>query len=100
MSLYDELGPYYTLIALNDGDGEAVFLDAAERADIPIKVLRVDANLTPPEYNHRFTLVRQDQHVVWRGEEAPANAQDLVETLRGNRANSDYPPASSAHALV
>ncbi|MFD1213448.1 FAD-dependent oxidoreductase [Arthrobacter sp. GCM10027362] len=98
ISLYDELGPYYTLIVLDGEDGAAEFLDAAGGANVPVKVLCVDSKSAAPEYNHRFTLVREDQHVVWRSDEAPANAGNLVELLRGNpsAANAVY----SSHAPV
>jgi 2-polyprenyl-6-methoxyphenol hydroxylase-like FAD-dependent oxidoreductase len=85
ISLYDELGPYYTLIAQDGESGDiAPLLHAAERVKLPVKVLRADPKNVPSEYRHRFVMVRQDQHVVWRGDAAPEDPLMLIETLRGN----------------
>lgn len=83
-SLYDELGPCYTLIAVGDDDNAAPLLAAAKRANVPVKVVRVAPEKAPAEYRYRFTLVREDQHVIWRGDKAPTDPQRLVETLRGS----------------
>jgi hypothetical protein len=34
-------------------------------------------------YERRFVLVRPDGHVVWRGNEIPADAEALVDRVRG-----------------
>ena len=36
-------------------------------------------------YGANLVLVRPDLHVAWRGEEPPADAGDLWDTLRGAR---------------
>lgn len=82
-SVYDEFGPGYTLIALGNARGIDPLLQAAEAARVPLKVITVNPRLVPAEYVTRFTLVRQDQHVVWRGDAAPESAHELVAQLRG-----------------
>lgn len=98
VSLYDELGPGYTLISLDEPDSELFpLLGAAEQAHVPVKVLAVDRASAPSHYRHRFTLVRQDQHVVWRGDSLPADVQELVATLRGSRPSPTCLPDGMAH---
>ncbi|MGS0562641.1 FAD-dependent oxidoreductase [Microbacterium aurugineum] len=84
-SFYDLLSDAYTLVVRDGADGSALAAAAAERG-IPLTLLEVDAGILPVEYRHALTLVRQDQHVVWRGDGADAaTAADLGELLRGAR---------------
>jgi len=36
-------------------------------------------------YRRKLVLVRPDQHVAWRGEQAPAAPLDLIDRVRGAR---------------
>ncbi|WP_223585868.1 FAD-dependent oxidoreductase [Microbacterium sp. OVT16B] len=83
-SFYDLLTSGYTLVARPGADGSALAALAAEaeRRGIPFAV--VDGSTAPTEYRFPLTLVRQDQHVVWRGEGADAAASaELWDLLRG-----------------
>ena len=87
-SFYDLLSDAYTLVVRDGADGSALAAAAAERG-IPLTLLEVDAGILPVEYRHALTLVRQDQHVVWRGDGADAaTAADLGELLRGARVHA------------
>jgi hypothetical protein len=86
-SLYDALGPAYTLLCLQPGQDEALeaLQAAAEQQGMPLRVLDVSGvqNL-PPEYQHPLLMVRADAHTVWRGHGLDdASAQALVATLCG-----------------
>lgn len=83
VSLYDELGSAYTLIALDSADGATALHHAAEAVGMPIKTITVNRALVPTTYVNQFTLVRQDQHVVWRGDRIPADPAGLIAQLRG-----------------
>lgn len=83
VSVYDKLGPAYTVIALENTRGIEPVLSAAEAAGVPIAVITVNSRLVPEEYVTKFTLVRQDQHVVWRGAAAPDSPEELIAYLRG-----------------
>jgi hypothetical protein len=48
-----------------------------------VRRLDVDRRLAPSAYRHRLVLVRADQHVAWRGDAVPADAEALVERLCG-----------------
>ena len=82
-SLYDAFGPDYTLLRFDGGADVAPLVDAARRRTMPLAVLDVDPALAPPEYRHALVLVRADQHVAWRGDAIPDDADALVERLCG-----------------
>ncbi|WP_407359231.1 FAD-dependent monooxygenase [Microbacterium sp. LTA6] len=84
-SFYDRLSAGYTLVVHDGGDGAALSA-AAEIRGIPFAVVEADPEILPTEYRCALTLVRQDQHVVWRGDTADAEtAAHLWELLRGAR---------------
>jgi hypothetical protein len=70
-SLYDHLGPEFTLIRCGTRDDGLV--KAAEAAGLPLTVLDLDASQAPhglvPQ-GGELVLVRPDQHVSWRGSAA------------------------------
>jgi 2-polyprenyl-6-methoxyphenol hydroxylase-like FAD-dependent oxidoreductase len=63
-SLYDHLGPEFTLIRSGTRDDSLV--KAADAAGLPLAVLDLDAPAGPPS----LILVRPDQHVSWQGSTA------------------------------
>lgn len=82
-SLYDEFGPYYTLVRVDPLINIGPLVHAAHRRGVPIKVL----DLTPSEANGQYemglTLVRADQYVAWRGNAVPGDPTELVDVIRG-----------------
>jgi 2-polyprenyl-6-methoxyphenol hydroxylase-like FAD-dependent oxidoreductase len=67
-SLYDHLGPEFTLIRCGTNDDGLV--KAAEAAGLPLTVLDLDAPQAPhgpAPQGGELVLVRPDQHVSWRG---------------------------------
>lgn len=65
-SIYDELGPWFTLILLNDCEAGS-FSEIASRYRLPLKIVRIaDASLMGL-YQAPALLVRPDHHVAWRG---------------------------------
>ena len=84
-SIYDLLGPEFTLMVLPGVrvDSTAVEL-AADRHGIPLTTLRLaagDLESTPQELHDRWAadllLIRPDQHVAWRGQTATEAALAL-----------------------
>ncbi len=101
-SVYDALGLGYTLLSFGDRDGIAGLLRAAADAGVPVTLLDIDQAAAPEVYQHRYLLVRDDQHVVWRGQGDPEDAKALIERLRGAGAAEQQQllHASSLPALV
>lgn len=87
-SLYDLLGPDYTL--LTTGDVEPAELDAVRRAaaeaGIPLQVRHIDDAAATATWEATLVLVRPDQHVAWRG-------GDPTAALAGLRRAAGHPAA-------
>ncbi|GAA5199091.1 FAD-dependent monooxygenase [Microbacterium jejuense] len=82
-SFYDLLADGFTLVARPGADTSALAAEA-ERRGIPFCVVEADDRTLPVEYRLSLTIVRQDQHVVWRGEHADAEtAAGLWDLLCG-----------------
>ncbi len=96
-SLYDALGPEFTLLRL-DPAVEITPLELAARArGMPLKILDVERPATAIFYGARLVLSRPDQHVAWRGDTLPADSLALVDLVRG--AASKISPAGTGQAF-
>ena len=83
-SLYDELGPAYTLMVLDASAQVMPLLEAAQQAQVPLKLLDVsEQSEVPSAYTHKLLICRTDQHVVWRGDDCTVGAVELMQKLRG-----------------
>ncbi|GAA3699859.1 FAD-dependent oxidoreductase [Arthrobacter ginkgonis] len=81
-SLYDHFTQGYSLISAQ-GSETAPLVQEAQSRGIPFTVIEVAPGLLPAEYRCPLTLVREDQHVVWRGTKVPENLGALFDLLRG-----------------
>ena len=85
-SLYDALGPDYTLIRhRSDRPRRVASSNAAAKRGVPLAVLDVDAPDARALYARKLVLVRPDQHVAWRGDEEPAAPMGVIDLVRGGR---------------
>jgi 2-polyprenyl-6-methoxyphenol hydroxylase-like FAD-dependent oxidoreductase len=82
-SLYDALGPHYTLLRFDPDIDVSGLKRAAAAVAMPLGVLDVSATERPELIRQKLLLVRSDQHIAWRGDEPPADAAGLVNILRG-----------------
>ena len=83
-SLYDAMGPDYTLLRFDaEADVEPLTRAARERG-VPLVVLDVMTREPQSVYRHKLLLSRPDQHVAWRGDRLPADAGALVNLARGS----------------
>ena len=83
-SLYDALGPGYTLLRIDPGLDVTPLVAAARARSMPLLMLDAAPRDAMPEaYRHKLVLCRADQHVVWRGDQLPGNPELLVDRLRG-----------------
>ena len=82
-SLYDALGPGYTLLRTDPGVDISTINDASAQRRVPLAVIDLDGAAAQNAYRHKLTLVRPDQHVAWRGDAAPDDAMTLIDRIRG-----------------
>ena len=84
-SLYDHFGNGFTLIAARHVAEAAIAPIRQQALDtgVPLAVLQPEEGAMAQLYPRRFTLVRPDQHVVWRGDEWPQGLFTHVAGLAG-----------------
>ncbi|MCW3474170.1 FAD-dependent oxidoreductase [Limobrevibacterium gyesilva] len=82
-SLYDAMGPGYTLLRFDSGLDVAPLLTAAARRGVPLALLDVDSEEAAAVYRQKLVLSRPDQHVAWRGDGLPDDPGGLIELIRG-----------------
>jgi 2-polyprenyl-6-methoxyphenol hydroxylase-like FAD-dependent oxidoreductase len=85
-SIYDLLGPGYTLLCFDPSIAGGPLKKAAAGRAVPFKALQVEAGTAPKVYQHKLVLVRTDQHVAWRGNALPDDQDAFIDVLRGARA--------------
>jgi 2-polyprenyl-6-methoxyphenol hydroxylase-like FAD-dependent oxidoreductase len=82
-SLYDAMGPDYTLLRLDPTVRVDGIVAAAAQRGLPLAVLDVRSPEASELYRCRLVLVRPDQHVAWRGDAELADPISLVDLVRG-----------------
>ena len=86
-SLYDAMGPDYTLLRFDPATDAGPLLAAAGKRGVPMVLVDVSAKDAAAVYRHKLVLSRPDQHVAWRGDNIPANPFALVDLARGASIN-------------
>jgi 2-polyprenyl-6-methoxyphenol hydroxylase-like FAD-dependent oxidoreductase len=81
-SLYDAMGAEFTLLRFDARVDSAALELAARDRGVPLKVLDVARPADGP-YREALVLSRPDQHIAWRGDDAPANPLALIDRIRG-----------------
>ncbi|MGC1561124.1 MAG: FAD-dependent oxidoreductase [Bradyrhizobium sp.] len=87
-SLYDALGPEFTLLRTDPAVEIGGLVAAAAQRGMPMIVLDVDAEETASLYPSKLVLSRSDQHVAWRGDELPNDPTVLIDRVRGASAET------------
>jgi 2-polyprenyl-6-methoxyphenol hydroxylase-like FAD-dependent oxidoreductase len=82
-SLYDALGPEFTLVRLDQAIDAAPLVAAADRRGVPLKLLDIDAADAGELEGPALVLTRPDQHIAWRGDALPADSLALIDRVRG-----------------
>jgi 2-polyprenyl-6-methoxyphenol hydroxylase-like FAD-dependent oxidoreductase len=82
-SLYDAMGPEYTLLRFDRAVDVSALLRAAAERRVPLALLDVESDEAAALYPQKLVLSRPDQHVAWRGDIAPADPIALIDRLRG-----------------
>lgn len=85
-SLFDRLGPGFTLLRLGGRAPGSKGLEAAAQAQgMPLTVLDVDLEAARDLYERDLVLVRPDQHVAWRGNQLPSDPGELTALVTGSK---------------
>ena len=84
-SLYDALGPDYTLVRFDPACDVAPLETAGRSTGLPLAVADVTIADAGERYDYPLLLVRPDHHIAWRGESVPADCSEMIARLRGAR---------------
>lgn len=82
-SLYDALGPDYSLLRFDPRLEVTPLLEAAEHRGVPLALVDIPAQGGAEAYRHALLISRPDQHVAWRGDRVPGDPRALIDRLRG-----------------
>jgi hypothetical protein len=82
-SLYDVLGPEFTLIRCDPAVDAAPLLAEAAARRVPVDLLDIPFDSTPEAYRHALILSRPDGHICWRGDAVPGDAGAIIDTIAG-----------------
>jgi 2-polyprenyl-6-methoxyphenol hydroxylase-like FAD-dependent oxidoreductase len=93
-SLYDAVGPDYTMLRFDVGVDVAPLMAAAAWADVPVALLDVRAADVSDVYRHKLVLNRPDGHVAWRGDALPANPGELIALISGRKTGNSSKQSS------
>jgi 2-polyprenyl-6-methoxyphenol hydroxylase-like FAD-dependent oxidoreductase len=83
-NVYEELGPDFTLIALDAaGRDERALADVAASLGVPLKLVRDRYDGERTAYGARLILVRPDQYVAWAGDQVPDDMRSVLCRVTG-----------------
>ena len=82
-SLYDAMGPEFTLLRFDSGVDVAALEAAAQSRGVPLRVLDLERPDGAGYEGHSLVLSRPDQHVAWRGDRLPNDPTGLIDRVRG-----------------
>jgi 2-polyprenyl-6-methoxyphenol hydroxylase-like FAD-dependent oxidoreductase len=84
-SLFDHFGQTFTLLVSAESSVEDItaWQSLAAQMNLPLKIIQPTEPAIASLYPNRFTLVRPDQHVAWRGDELPSSGAKLLATITG-----------------
>jgi 4-hydroxyisophthalate hydroxylase len=82
-NVFEELGPGFTLLALDaPEDADRIAAAARERA-VPLTVLCDTRAEGRAAYGRKLILVRPDQFIAWTSDTAPQDAAALIAKVAG-----------------
>lgn len=81
-AVMDLLGDQFTLIRFSEID-ISDFIKEAEALNFPLEILDIRDEHVANIYERKLILVRPDQHVAWRGNQAPSDVTQVLNRVRG-----------------
>ena len=82
-SLFDKLGPEYTLLCLDNAIDLSMIEQVAENMKFPLSVLNLQGKANTTVFDVPLVLVRPDQHIAWRGTQLPSDPKVLLNQVCG-----------------
>jgi 2-polyprenyl-6-methoxyphenol hydroxylase-like FAD-dependent oxidoreductase len=82
-SLYDAMGPEFTLLRFDPATDVAALDVAARLRGVPLKVLDVERPDSAIYDGDKLVLSRPDQHVAWRSNKLPVDSLAMIDRVRG-----------------
>ena len=82
-AIHDLLGDQFTLICFEEMD-VSEFETAAKKRKVGLKLVNIKDAHAATIYEKKLILVRPDQHVVWRGDAMPADADKVMDKVSGH----------------
>ncbi len=89
-SLYDAMGPEFTLLRFDAALDVAPLEAAARHRTVPMKLLDIKQPESANFGHGGLVLSRPDQHVAWRGERMPADPLALIDRVRGAGSDGSF----------
>ncbi|WP_434445398.1 FAD-dependent oxidoreductase [Lentzea sp. E54] len=83
-SLYDRLGPGFTLLDIASSPAPRSWQDAAAERGLPLRIQQLYRPDTHSLFGARYLLVRPDGLVAWRDDELPHDPAALLDHVRGS----------------
>jgi 2-polyprenyl-6-methoxyphenol hydroxylase-like FAD-dependent oxidoreductase len=85
-SLYDRMGPEFTLLRTDPAISVEPLLAAARARGLPLAVVEIGPDEAQGLYDRPLVLSRPDQHIAWRGESLPDDVAALLDKVAGGPA--------------
>jgi hypothetical protein len=82
-SLYDAMGPEFTLLRFDPATDVAALDAAARLRGMPLRVLDIERPDSVICDGDNLVLSRPDQHVAWRSNKLPADSLAIIDRVRG-----------------
>ena len=83
-SIYDALGPEYTLLRFDPSVDVTTMTEAAAADGFPLTLVDIDAPHADDIYGYPLLVVRPDRHVAWRGRAIDVPPSEMIARLRGD----------------
>jgi 2-polyprenyl-6-methoxyphenol hydroxylase-like FAD-dependent oxidoreductase len=98
-AIHDRLGAGYSLLRLGGSAADPGGLAQAIRSTgAPLDVIEVPGEAPRDIYGCDLLLVRPDLHVVWRGNQAPENAERVAAVVTGHASASESTNLAASRA--
>ena len=84
LSLYDQLGPWFTLLCLGPNPPDIkTFELAASKLNVPLRTVSIKDEAIYDLYEASLCLIRPDQHIAWRGNKLPEDPALIIRKVIG-----------------